>query len=99
MGGCLTALLLAAIGDLGLGAPAVGEPGEVAELDGPGDGVGGNEELVVELSGDIHGFSLPQGLKPLGLLSVLMYGLKPVPFKIAGLKASAVRALHAAYAR
>jgi hypothetical protein len=29
--------------------------GEIAELDGPGDDVGGDEELVVELGSGLHG--------------------------------------------
>src|ERR1035437_1026013 len=36
--------------------PAQAEPGKVAQLYGPGDDVGGDDELVVENSGLIHDF-------------------------------------------
>jgi hypothetical protein len=37
-----------------LSAPFEGEPGYIAELNGPGDDVGGYEELVVENRSFIH---------------------------------------------
>lgn len=58
-------------------------PAEIAELNGPGDDVGGNAKLVVEKGGWIHGFFLliwrsgVEGLLgfSLGDLLVLSFGV------------------------
>jgi len=56
--------------------PSKREPGDIAKLDGPGDGVGGDGELVIENRSLIHGLILVKQIRAAesgveGVLSLL----------------------------